>query len=279
MGEIKLIVCDLDGTLLNDRKQISSYTKFILGEVRKKGVKICLASGRDEQMMSIYRHCIGGCDYIISDNGALLRRYDEKILYSEVMEEGDAAAIRSYLEGRGIDFMLYSAQKMFFAQGSDKLRKRITDYEALAKTMGYHIKLKAEELQRTDSSFCCRNAAKIVAYENDKNRMRNYIEFLETLPKVYHEATGYGLEGVFHKKVSKKTALLQIMKDMGIGADGVCVFGDYINDMSMFECAKHRVCMENGVPELKAAATCIAPSNNEDGVAHHLAKVFNLRIE
>ena len=54
MSEIKLVVCDLDGTLLNDEKMITPYTVSVMKKVRDMGIAVCLASGRDEQMMSIY---------------------------------------------------------------------------------------------------------------------------------------------------------------------------------------------------------------------------------
>ena len=60
MSEIKLVVCDLDGTLLNDKKMITEYSIKVLQEARRQGIQICFASGRDEQMMSVYAKLIGG---------------------------------------------------------------------------------------------------------------------------------------------------------------------------------------------------------------------------
>lgn len=58
MSEIKLVVCDLDGTLLNDEKMITPYTVSVMKKVREMGIAVCLASGRDEQMMSIYENSL-----------------------------------------------------------------------------------------------------------------------------------------------------------------------------------------------------------------------------
>ena len=69
----KLLVCDLDGTLLNSEERITAYTQDVLLRAKRAGMLICFASGRNEQLMNVYCSQIGNCDYIISDNGALVR--------------------------------------------------------------------------------------------------------------------------------------------------------------------------------------------------------------
>lgn len=275
--DIKLVVCDLDGTLLNDRKEITPYTGEILKKVQQKGVSVCLASGRDEQMMSIYEYGIGGCEYILSNNGALLKDRQGEILYSAMMEEADAAKILTYLNEHDMTFMMYTADRMYFSEGSERLKKRITDYEKLSRELGHDIRLAAAEFLRSGPVTGYGDIVKIVAYEEDEARMLPYTEFLETLPDVHNETTGYGLKGAFHRSVSKRAALYKVMEHMGIGKESVCVFGDYDNDLSMFECADHRICMENGVEALKQAATYVTKNNNEDGVAVYLARVLGIK--
>lgn len=64
-----LIVCDLDGTLLNDNNQISAYTRGVFKRVQERGMKICLASGRANQMMTLFQEPYLPCDYQIAFNG------------------------------------------------------------------------------------------------------------------------------------------------------------------------------------------------------------------
>lgn len=73
MSKIKLIVTDLDGTLLNDEKKVSAYTVEMIQKAKAAGIKICIASGRFDGMLSIYRDSILGCDYTISCNGAVVK--------------------------------------------------------------------------------------------------------------------------------------------------------------------------------------------------------------
>ena len=276
MGDIKLIVCDLDGTLLNSKKKISSYTRKVLMKTKELGIHICFASGRDEQMMAVYSKCIGGCSYMLSNNGALVRDTTGNILYEAALEKPDIQQILAFLTQRQMVFMMYTAQTMYFSNDSEKLKKRITNYEKLSEEMGYPMKLAAESITADDINRNFDDVAKIVVYEDEEMQMNGFLDFAKNLENVHCESTGYGLQGAFHKSVSKRTALFKIMGHLGVDKSQVCVFGDYDNDLSMFECAYRRIAMGNSIGCLKEAASEITLSNDEDGVAVYLEKELDL---
>ena len=207
MGDIKLIVCDLDGTLLNSKKKISSYTRKVLMKTKELGIHICFASGRDEQMMAVYSKCIGGCSYMLSNNGALVRDTTGNILYEAALEKPDIQQILAFLTQRQMVFMMYTAQTMYFSNDSEKLKKRITNYEKLSEEMGYPMKLAAESITADDINRNFDDVAKIVVYEDEEMQMNGFLDFAKNLENVHCESTGYGLQGAFHKSVSKRTAL------------------------------------------------------------------------
>ena len=66
-------------------------------------------------------------------------------------------------------------------------------------------------------------------------------------------------------KATKATAALEL-KDM-LGCDRLVVFGDGMNDLSLFAVADESYAMANAVPELKEIATAVIDSNDSDGVA------------
>ena len=72
------------------------------------------------------------------------------------------------------------------------------------------------------------------------------------------------------KNASKARAVRQLQELLGCGR--LVVFGDGVNDLDMFEIADEAYAVENAVPELKAAATGIIGSNNDDGVAKWLSE-------
>lgn len=271
----KLIVCDLDGTLLNDRKEVTKRTADILIAAGNEGCRICFASGRGEKMMSIYSDAIGGCDYLVSCNGAMARYLPEnKILYVAPLEDADVKVILEYVFEHQLSFMLYTVDRIYYSQFAKMMETRITSYEEKAAALGHPVHLPAGPLAGKDwKNVHLGPVTKIVIYEEDQIIMDQYVQFVKDhLPRTGCETTGYGLMGTFSKEVSKKYAVEHIKEHMGIASDRVYVFGDYDNDLSMFACADHRIAMANASEPVKNMATYVTLSNNEDGVADYIER-------
>lgn len=268
MSKIKLIVTDLDGTLLNDDKRVSEYTVNVIQKAKQAGIKICIASGRFDGMLSIYRDSILGCDYTISCNGAVVKNEntDEYLLVNALSHE-NTIRIMEYFKEHQLTFMFYSPDTIYYKIGAENMAKRVSDYETLALKLGFPKQLKVEEVDVSAGFEKYENIIKIVAYENDEQKLNELRKFCESLKDCCMENTGYGIYGLFEKNVSKREGIEVIKKEMGIGNDAVAVFGDWENDLSMFDCADTRVAMVNGMDLVKERATIIAESNNDDGVA------------
>lgn len=278
MMEIRLVVCDLDNTLLNDQQRITPYSEGVLKALRAKGIALCFASGRDEQMMAAYVRQVGGCDYLITNNGAVVLDAQGNVLHSRYLAREDTEAALSYLVAQEIPCLLHSKGAFYTSDNGQPLANRVKTCQQRSEEIGFPVKLRIKNLREAREDGALDVGEKIVTYETREDQRRDYWEFLRTLPGVCCEATGYGLMGVSHKDVSKHAALERVKAHLGIGSDQVCVFGDYDNDLSMFACADHRICVANGVPALKAAATAITDSNNEDGVARYLQKFLNIPL-
>lgn len=274
MSEI-LIVCDLDGTLLNDKKEITKRTVVTLKEAKKNNCRVCFASGRGEKMMSIYSDSIGECDYLVSCNGAMARYLPEnELLYVAVLNDADAKAVLEYIFEHRLSFMMYTVDRIFYSEFGREMRSRVISYERKAEMLGYPVCLPAGPLEESDwRNMKLDQIVKIVIYEEDQAVMDQYVQFVnENLPETGCETTGYGLMGTFSRNVSKKYAVERIKEHMGIKSDRVYVFGDYDNDLSMFVCADHRIAMENASDSVKKMSTFVTSTNNEDGVAEYIER-------
>lgn len=111
---------------------------------------------------------------------------------------------------------------------------------------------------------------KIVIYEDDPVKDRKFEDYAQTIPSLCTESTGYGLTGVFNKGVSKSTALAWLGERLGIERFKICAFGDYDNDISLFEASGISVAVENATDLVKSYATYLTRSNNQDGVARFI---------
>lgn len=276
--DIRLVVCDLDDTLLNDQQRITTYSETVLKALRAKGIALCFASGRDEQMMAAYVQQVGGCDYLITNNGAAVLDAHKHVLHSSYLPREDTEAILNYLQSKEIPCLLHGNNSFYASDNGQVLTSRVRTSQLRSLENGFPIEMRIRNLHDAWMENALEVGEKIVTYETREEQRRDYRAFLQNYPGVRCEATGYGLMGVFCKDVSKQDALERVKVHLGVTDQQVCVFGDYENDLSMFACAAHRVCVANAVPALKAAATAITDSNNEDGVAKYLQKMLDIRV-
>ncbi len=272
--QIKLIVCDLDGTLLNDAGVMSDYSKDVLKRCKADDIKICFASGRYSGMMTIFNDEIEGCDYIISNNGALVQK-QEHIIHKSIVETVHVKDILKYIFDREMAFAMYSINHIYINRESQIAR--IEKYEKLAKKHGFDKKLDYSLVKSVEEISDDVEVIKIVLYEDNADKIADYTKFISENNALCSESTGYGLVGTFEANVSKKTALEKVLEDMSIREENVCVFGDYDNDLSMFSVAKYKIAVENANQKLKDEATYITASNNEDGVAKYLEQILKKR--
>lgn len=272
MNDIKLIVMDLDGTLLNDKKEITVLTKTILKKCKERGIKLCLASGRYDQMMSIYDWDLEGVDYILSCNGAFAKSGDGTVIYSSTLEAKSAKRILEYCYRENLDVMVYTDSMAYYTKNREKLMKRMVGYEKKCAMRGMNCVMSKMPLDYELPVPDLEPIQKIVAYV-DEEAQKEFVNFCDLDNKVYTESTGYGLMAAFNQGISKKYGIEEIKKNMGITSRNVMVFGDFDNDISMFDCSDYSVCMINGSDTAKSKANYITElDNNHDGIADFLVK-------
>lgn len=272
--DVKLIICDLDGTLLNDKQEITTYTKQILLQCKAQCIKLCFASGRSHNMIDVYNNIlINNCDYIISNNGAMITKYNE-LLYKITINNTTTTKILEYMRKQNLNFVVYTIDEIYITKGATNIINRFKKYENFSISHGVFSKLDFIEIDYTQSLPVIKDAIKIMLYEENIEKQAGYYKFIEKIDDLCVEATGYGLIGAFNKNVSKKNAVQYILNDMNIAPENICVFGDYDNDLSMFECAKYKIAMGNAQQSLKNIATFITDTNNDDGVAKYLEKML-----
>jgi Cof subfamily protein (haloacid dehalogenase superfamily) len=266
----RLIVCDLDGTLLSDDQTISEYTLDIFAKVRERGMKICIASGRANQMMSIFQHPYLPCDYHIAFNGGSIEDVKQRaVIYQKSMDLDASQKVLAYAAHHHLILTMYSGDTMYYSQGEATLINRIANYEQKSLQCGVKTKINAVGIsfEAYPTLPAPNGLNKIVVYENDPVKTSQFNAFIATIPNVCTENTGYGLTGVFDKTVSKGAALAWLGSKLAIKKAEICAFGDFDNDLSLFEAAGLNVAVENATESVKHSASFLTLSNNQDGVA------------
>ena len=246
MKNIKLIVTDLDNTLLRRDKTISTYTVDVLRRVQAGGVLVAFATARDFRFVLDHISPKFGLapDIVIADNGALARHKGNDI-YKRMVLVGTVNA----LLGRFEPARCASTEKAYYISG---------DY------LNDHWSKGNKATKLTDFS----NHVGEDAFYLDGNTDMPTQSLTEGFPDV--RAVRYSdvnLVTIVHKEASKLNALVAAGHALGIGAGNMAAFGDDFSDIEILSHCGYGVATANAIDECKAAAGYVCGDCDEDGVA------------
>jgi Cof subfamily protein (haloacid dehalogenase superfamily) len=245
---IRMIVTDLDRTLLRSDKTISDYTVGVLNRCREQCIKIVFATARyfrtiDEWLIpTIHFHP----DIIISSNGAYVYSAD-KVWYQALLDPEFANKLIAEIHTRGGQI----------TAGTSRLRLSERPIEqthvAFSEMFDFQTPI-ADNVHYIDYRGG-KNIAEDIPHLFSQIRLQGYVDSLTTF---------------VHRDARKGLALAEIIRQLSIGAEEVVGFGDDVNDVDFFPVCGTKVAVDNAVDEIKILSDCVCPSNDEDGVAKWL---------
>lgn len=279
MENRKLLVLDIDGTLVNSSKKVTPKTKEAIHKMLKEGHQICLASGRPTPgirhvAFELELNKMGGL--ALNFNGALvtdmktgevvyekkLQKHFVKELY-DFAEENDIG-ILTYAKdiGRTGEFSKEEAPMVIFGRRPDKYLEDEANLNDLpwylAKDFVKEIDYEPYKILYTaDPSISGELEIKLAKkYEGVLTVMRSEPYFLEAMPL----------------GIDKGSCLDLLTPKLGFKHENVICCGDGFNDVSMVKWAGIGVAMANAQGAVKDVADYITYSNDEDGIAHVIEK-------
>lgn len=263
----KIFFTDLDGTLLNSNRQISSYTKEVLDAWCGAGHKLVLCSGRDINSVKDVKKELG-LDYpgmyLIGYNGGQIWDCDlNKSIYKISLKPHQILTIMEKAKERGIHIQTYTDTHILSPEDNEQLQY----YRKVIKTP---VQITADETAFADSNACKCLAIKVGGHdmlEEFRHSMEDWAA-QEEITMLY--SNPHYLE-FFPSASGKGTAVRQLCKLLNIPIAFSVAAGDAENDLSMIEAAGMGIAMINGSDEIKFAATTITEFDNDhDGLAKAL---------
>ena len=249
---IKMILTDLDGTLIRSDGSISERTKRILKSCQNRGIYVVIATARYWIGAERYIEEIRP-DYEITTDGTLIHRQGEQI-YSCSFDIEDTNQIIQDLIARDskTEITVAAGRQVFWNSShiaeSEKLHKAVfNDYR---KPLSCHANKIVAELSdyETAEQIANKNHCRLQSYRGE-----NWYAFLpETAGKIQ--------------------AIRELAKILEISLGDIVAFGDDKNDMEMLQTCGIGVAAANAVSQVKNIADSITLSNDEDGVAEWLVK-------
>lgn len=263
----RLIVMDMDGTLLNREKKITPLTLEALIEEEKKGTHLVLASGRPTGRMLEYAKQLKMDQYngfLIASNGSTL--YDvqnEKETIIRTMKHEEASEVVSYIRENYPyhDIVIMSENYAFLntpEYGPQKGTYNRTTIEQLKNRPNREYK----DVNEVDELFF-----KVCVFDE----VENIEVILKDLQSQFSHKYWCGRVAPFWieinpLEISKGKSLRLLMEQLEIPKEEVYIFGDGENDLSMMEVA-HSVAMGNALENVKSKCEYVTDDNDHDGIA------------
>lgn len=266
---IKMVVSDLDQTLLNSDATFSPENLDAIRAAEAKGIFFTICSGRIFPMLEVYVRALDIQGPVITTNGAaIVDGKTGKLLSKHTIPHEIAVKILDYARERDYDYSALTGQVSYFSGNSQRI-KRFERYNEIAESDG----LKAMQLEYFNGRSYTNiedEILKMLLYQIPAEEFSSVLAFLDSIPEIHFTSSDEGLLDIMAAGTNKGTAVAEVRKLMGLEKEQVCVFGDYINDLAMFEEAGLTVAMANAHEELKSKALYITDTNDRAGVARAL---------
>lgn len=268
---IKAVFIDIDGTLLNGKRELSIKVKEQIKRCIEKGVKIILVSGRSRLDTSNFQKKVESSPVIISSNGAeIYNLKNKKVLYSSNVDKEILKVLLKYAVQNGLKISFNYDEKLImnriiFEDEKDKVRsveeiKNIIESKDIV------------QCAISDTDFEKMQKARLYLKENFKTiKIEN--ESKRFLDLNYRPSRNYFCD-ITSAFTSKGNAVERVCEYFKLSHNEIAVIGDGKNDISMFKLTPNSIAMGNSIQELKNIAAYVTDSNEEDGVAKALAKII-----
>lgn len=257
--ECKLLLFDLDGTLLKSDKTISARTLSVLNACRERGVLIGVSTSRSEQNSMAFLSELQP-DVLISSGGALVKQNSDYIYKAEFSAKETNDMIRIIREVCGADCEITV----------DTLENHYWNYRVDPKqqdqSWGDSIYTDFADFHRASLKICAE------IFDADKaEKLRNVLTDCDCVR--FSDGCWYKLT---KKGVTKEKAITEICRVCKITPENIIAFGDDLVDIGMLKLCGVGVAMGNAVQDVKEIADVVIGANDDDGIADYLAERMEL---
>ena len=266
----RLLIFDLDATLLTRERTIHERTAQVLREVMDRGVLVSFATGRSPRSAATITKMLTPNAPLIHFNGALVRDAGTgQVLFSRHLPHAHALSALAVGAQMGLHANLYVDDDILIAARSE------TSRASEVKDGVPHTVVGDLLVHLTDSG---RDPIKILFI--------GFPELFEPFAEEIMRATGNGCEVVNSEPdyfevlppgVCKETAMVALADHLGVDLEEVIAFGDNLNDVEMLRSAGLGVAMGNSHADLLPSADVVIGTNDTDAIAAFLDGEFTVQ--
>lgn len=277
LKKVKLVVFDLDGTLLTDEGLINQKALPLVKKLQNDfGVFFTIATGRLHSSIIEYSQLLNIHIPVISLDGSLIKSvHSRKTVFKAYVSKRNVKRAIELADKYFVKIALCQANNIFYTENNEAIVNisnkfgvpfsRVDSYndhrsnvlEVFLAGENYdYIKYIANKM-----SFPYSFGLNCNSYRSQTNKGMNYLEIRK-------------------KGCNKKTGLIKLLRYLNISQKNCVVMGDWYNDRPLFETKAIKIAMANAVPEIKYLADLVTESdNNNNGVAEFLELLLKAKME
>lgn len=258
---IKLVVSDIDGTLLEDGgHQIKQELFDTILRLRKQGIQFAAASGRQWASIEAVFEPIKEKIFYLSDNGAYIGCHGRNLFLNTIDRRIVMDIVDMVRTQKDLDVMLGGADYVYL----ETRNREFIDWMV----QGYRFQVKeVEDLKQVEDDFIKVSVYKKDSIEAATVKIREAFE-----DRLKITISGDMWMDCMASGVNKGEAVKVLQESLGITVQETMAFGDQLNDMEMLKQAYYSFAIGNARQEVKEAARFQTDTNKRDGVL----KILNL---
>lgn len=265
--DIRLIACDMDGTLLDDDDAIHDEFWPLIETLYARGIIFCPASGRQYSSLLNRFAPIADDLIFIAENGTYVIQKGLE-LSSDPLSLDDARTMIKVARDLkathpGVNVVLCGKRSAYVESTDQAFNDEIAKYYLQLEIVDDLLTIEDDILKVAVFAFQSSERVTYPAYER----------FAKTHQIV---VSGQHWLDVMVKNANKGSGIRHIQEKLGITRDQTMVFGDFLNDMEMMDEATYSFAMANAHPLLKERARYLSPGNADNGVVRTIKAVLGL---
>ena len=274
LKKLKIVVFDLDGTLLADNGTIGEDTRTLIKKLKEYDVRFTFATGRLHSAITYMAEDLELKVPLVSLDGSLIKSYPEgKILFESFVKKRHVKKALDYVKQYTLNIALCHADAIYYTEENYIITQLMEKFGA-----------RYEQVDSYDDYF---DKTLEISIAGDNKNFMKYIWERMSFPYSFGLKSSYFKshrhDNIYYVEIRKKNAskgsgMLRLLKYLKLNPNEAAVVGDWYNDISLFKTKAFKVALANAVPEIKRMADLITErSNNEDGTAEFLERLLKAK--
>ncbi len=273
-NRFKMLVLDLDGTVLDDEKRIPEQNKMAIKEVIQRGIKVVVCSGRIFKGARLYASELEVNAPVIACNGAVIKTMpDNRLIYFNPLSSQDCKKVIDICRSSGVYIHAYVGEvlvteqlkhsSLIYSERNQELAEEDRIDIKVVEDIGRHIEMSREPV------------SKLVIIAEHSSLLKDIRDKVSNIETIEISSSNFDNFEITNKGVSKGKALEFLCGYLGILLSETAAIGDNENDIGLLKTAGLGIAMGNAIPELKRIASSVTDSNRNNGVAKAVEMLFS----